>query len=313
MKYLFNVAKEFISKDFQLRSYLYSLIILSIGIYVNYGLKFKLLHILESEVWVNRFFNYLMPCVFIWYTVWLFHYTSRKKKHYYISSDSIWKPLMIMFAIALALSSGLHKEIASLTETTADQAYSLKILTRLRGWVWLPLCIIVIRWMFDKDDKKWYGIFRKPKSYKPYFIMLLFVLPLVLMASTQADFIQAYPRYKPWQSEYAFGMGHGLMTGIFEIAYGLDFVLVEWIYRGLLVIGVSRIIGKQAVLPAAALYCVMHFGKPMAEAISSFFGGYLLGIIAYHTRSIRGGIIVHLGLAWMMEICGLVSYYFFRA
>jgi hypothetical protein len=50
------------------------------------------------------------------------------------------------------------------------------------------------------------------------------------------------------------------------------------------------------------LYCTLHFGKPMGEAVSSVFGGYILGVVAYETRSIWGGVIVHIGIAWMMEI-----------
>jgi hypothetical protein len=50
-----------------------------------------------------------------------------------------------------------------------------------------------------------------------------------------------------------------------------------------------------------SVYCFLHFGKPMGEAISSIFGGYILGVIAYNTKSISGGIIVHMGVAWMMD------------
>jgi membrane protease YdiL (CAAX protease family) len=49
-------------------------------------------------------------------------------------------------------------------------------------------------------------------------------------------------------------------------------------------------------------YITIHFGKPLGETISSFFGGLLLGVIAYRTKSIYGGIIVHLGIAYLMEL-----------
>ena len=45
----------------------------------------------------------------------------------------------------------------------------------------------------------------------------------------------------------------------------------------------------------------------MGEAISSFFGGLLLGIVSYNTGSILGGLLVHLGIAWMMEIGGFLG------
>ncbi|MBL7736351.1 MAG: hypothetical protein JNL51_12895 [Chitinophagaceae bacterium] len=33
-------------------------------------------------------------------------------------------------------------------------------------------------------------------------------------------------------------------------------------------------------------------------------GGILLGVIIYHTQSIWGGPVVHLGIAWLMEAAG---------
>ena len=54
-------------------------------------------------------------------------------------------------------------------------------------------------------------------------------------------------------------------------------------------------------------YCTIHFGKPLGECISSFFGGLLLGIITFHTSAIWGGLIVHLGIAWLMELGGYLA------
>jgi membrane protease YdiL (CAAX protease family) len=77
---------------------------------------------------------------------------------------------------------------------------------------------------------------------------------------------------------------------------------VELFFRGFLVIGMVSMIGKKAILPMAVLYCFVHFGKPFGEALSSFFGGYILGVLAYYTRNVFGGLIVHLGIAYLMEI-----------
>jgi membrane protease YdiL (CAAX protease family) len=83
--------------------------------------------------------------------------------------------------------------------------------------------------------------------------------------------------------------------------------LVELAFRGFLVIGMARWLGTRAVLPMAVMYCVLHFGKPMGEAIASFFGGYILGVLALRSRSIWGGVVVHLGLAWMMEFAAYLQ------
>ena len=42
-----------------------------------------------------------------------------------------------------------------------------------------------------------------------------------------------------------------------------------------------------------------HIDEKAAQ--KSVFGGLVLGIIAYHTRTIWGGVILHLGVAWGME------------
>jgi hypothetical protein len=39
-----------------------------------------------------------------------------------------------------------------------------------------------------------------------------------------------------------------------------------------------------------------------------FFGGLILGIVVYHTRTIVGGLMVHLGIAWMMELGGYLGH-----
>jgi hypothetical protein len=148
------------------------------------------------------------------------------------------------------------------------------------------------------------GLTPKGFAAKPYFLLLLPLVPLVALASTQPDFLQIYPKVKtvafmngypgpiwPWKAGY-------------ELSYGIDFLSIELFFRGLLVIGVVRYAGERAILPMAAFYCTIHFGKPLGECISSFVGGLVLGVLAYRTRSILGGLIVHLGLAWMMEIGG---------
>ena len=94
---------------------------------------------------------------------------------------------------------------------------------------------------------------------------------------------------------------------LFELAYGLNFLGIEVFFRGFLVMALVNILGKDAILPMAVFYVSIHFTKPMGECISSFFGGSLLGIISYHTNSIKGGLLVHVGIAWMMEIAGGVG------
>ncbi|SRR5579871_105076 len=171
----------------------------------------------------------------------------------------------------------------------------------------MTLMILFFARKIDDDNDSFFGLTTKNFKPKPYLIILLFLIPLVALAATQPDFLHAYPKVKyinfidgqvqtPW-----------LWKMIYEISYSLDFVSIELFFRGFLVVGFIRFAGINAILPMAAFYCTIHFGKPLGECISSYFGGLALGVIAYRTRSIFGGLIVHLGLAWMMEFFGYAS------
>jgi hypothetical protein len=97
---------------------------------------------------------------------------------------------------------------------------------------------------------------------------------------------------------------------LYEIPYALDFINIELFFRGFLIVAFTRFLGPHAVLPMVVAYCALHFGKPMTEAISSIFGGYILGIISFHSRTIWGGAIIHAGTAWCMEIVGFLWRWF---
>ena len=143
---------------------------------------------------------------------------------------------------------------------------------------------------------------------RPYFLLLALLLPLIALASTQPDFLSFYPKVK--NLSFLDGYTHPAWPWklLYEISYGLDFLGIELFFRGLLVVGLIRYAGDSVILPMAAFYCTIHFGKPLGECISSFFGGLILGVLAARTRTILGGLVVHLGLAWLMELGGWIGH-----
>lgn len=161
--------------------------------------------------------------------------------------------------------------------------------------------------------KRWiaidYGFRADWNTLKPYFLVLAIVAPLIIAASFFPDFQKAYPQYKPWNFKDVFELTIGRRAGIFEACYATGFVAVEAIFRGALAITMVRIMGTRAVLAMASFYCVFHFGKPAGEAVGAFFGGYALGVLAIHSKSIFGGLIVHLGVAMLMETLAYLHYY----
>jgi hypothetical protein len=141
----------------------------------------------------------------------------------------------------------------------------------------------------------------------PYLGLLLLLVPLVALASTQPDFLRVYPKVRAVDFMSSYPGPLWIWRAGYELSYGLDFLSIELFFRGLLVIGLVRYAGDKAILPMAAFYCTIHFGKPLGECVTSFAGGLALGVLAYRTRSVLGGLVVHLGLAWMMEVGGWVG------
>jgi len=175
----------------------------------------------------------------------------------------------------------------------------------------LLLIALMLFFLRDKNDRSFYGLFRKAPDIRIYFLMLLIMIPLILFASTRPDFLATYPKMKIIEPFIMSSGHHWIYRLIFELSYGTDFISIELFFRGFLIFSFSRYAGKNAILPMACFYCTIHFGKPLFECISSFWGGLLLGIISYNTRSVTGGLIVHLGLAWMMEWGGWLGNHFF--
>lgn len=165
----------------------------------------------------------------------------------------------------------------------------------------LGICsgLYLLRLVAGKDERMM-GLRAPISSMRPYWIMLALMVPLVLLAGTQPDFLAVYPKVAHVIAKDAAPTWYEVL--LFELAYGSDFITIELFFRGFLVIYFARWAGRYAILPMAVFYCVIHFGKPLGECISSFFGGMLLGIVSYRTQSIWGGLVVHLGIAWLMEL-----------
>lgn len=221
------------------------------------------------------------------------------RKQLITPAPMFWVLLLIapaLFAVKATVASPLENRIEGVWGDywTIVTALPFKLLVVL-----VPL--IVLQQWFPEQPCFW-GLTVRNVRWRPYGLMLLIMVPLIAYAGTQPDFLMAYPRLK----QIAFIAPHtehfGWFQLLYEVSYGIDFVTIELFFRGFLIFAFARYAGPAAILPMAVFYCSIHFGKPLLECISSFFGGLILGVVAYQTRSIAGGLAVHLGIAWMMEV-----------
>jgi len=71
----------------------------------------------------------------------------------------------------------------------------------------------------------------------------------------------------------------------------------EFLFRGWLLFGYARKFGPEAIWLQAVPFALAHLGKPEVETLSTIFGGFIFGWIAYRTRSFLYPFIIHFFIA----------------
>ncbi|MES2618600.1 MAG: CPBP family intramembrane glutamic endopeptidase [Bacteroidota bacterium] len=229
----------------------------------------------------------------------------------FINKDfSMWKHrnfiflLLLSFVIfALRATIYRHNDLVEQLSSEGQKRINIFVFNDVFRLLYLIVPISIIWWFHDRKNQPLYGFSLKNHKAKVYWILLLCMVPLIIGASFLSDFLDYYPRMgvlevycpEPWK------------IWLYELFYGLDFISIELFFRGFMIMAFIKYAGPNAILPMATFYLSIHYGKPLGEAISSFFGGTILGVISFHSRSIYGGIMVHVGIAWLMEIGGYIG------
>jgi len=142
-----------------------------------------------------------------------------------------------------------------------------------------------------------------------YVVMFAVVGPLVLVASREPHFQATYPFYRPppgpprpefWQH-----------FARWEALYALQFLGLEFFFRGFMVHGLRHRFGAYAVGVMTVPYCMLHFFKPLPEALASIPAGLALGFMSLRTRSIALGWLIHVTVAVSMDFASLWRQGFF--
>lgn len=76
----------------------------------------------------------------------------------------------------------------------------------------------------------------------------------------------------------------------------VDVMAAEFLFRGFLMWTLIRVAGPMGVVLATFPFVFSHLGKPELETLSTFFGGLGFGWIAWRTRSVLYGALLHVYL-----------------
>ena len=137
-------------------------------------------------------------------------------------------------------------------------------------------------------------------ALKNYAVLYLFMLPVIYMVAQSPSFLQKYPFYKP-------AVGEPLSRYFiwWEILYFIQFIGVEFFFRGFLIHTTKHRFGIYSIFVSVLPYVMIHFGKPMPETIGAIGAGLILGILSYESKSIIPGIFLHYAVAITMDILAL--------
>jgi membrane protease YdiL (CAAX protease family) len=131
-----------------------------------------------------------------------------------------------------------------------------------------------------------------------YAALFAAVLPAVLLASTTTAFRHTYPFYRLANRSL-------IDLVLWEALYALQFLSLEFFFRGFILHGLRRALGANAIFVMLVPYCMIHYGKPLPETIGAIGAGLILGTLAMRTRSIWGGVLIHVGVATTMDVLAL--------
>lgn len=136
------------------------------------------------------------------------------------------------------------------------------------------------------------------KHWRGYLLLLSPILVFVFIASTGKDFVSHYPFYKQagrsWLDFFSW-----------ELLYISQFIFLEFFFRGFILHTLRPAIGANAVWVMCVPYLMIHFPKLWPEAFGAILFGLFLGILSLRSRSIWGGVMVHVGVAVSMDVMAL--------
>lgn len=110
-------------------------------------------------------------------------------------------------------------------------------------------------------------------------LVILIGAPILWLVSTSDPVMQKY-----YASQFNLGL---------PIMSFLDLIGWEFFFRGWILFGYMRAFGDNAIWLQAVPFALAHIGKPEVETLSTIFGGFLFGLVAWRTRSFIYPFLIH--------------------
>jgi membrane protease YdiL (CAAX protease family) len=155
--------------------------------------------------------------------------------------------------------------------------------------IYFLLIPLATGWLFFRDKPRDYGIRIGNRRWALILIpACLAGMALILYGASKM------PEFRSYYHRYAIDWPQLLLdTALYMFAW-------EFLFRGYMLFGLEKSIGKNAIFVQAIPFVLLHFGKPFLETLACIPGGFGFGYVAYKTRSFLPCFIIHFGMYMMM-------------
>ncbi len=226
-------------------------------------------------------------------------------QHYFLAGTPLRKTRDLLRDIGLESVAGWFD--APLRWSLEDERLSLTYWAFGSLITYLVIPGLIVRFAF-REKLADYG-FKLRGAFTDGWIYLVFfgiVGPLVLLVSRNREFQQTYPFYHPTLSETLWPY-----FWMWEMLYAIQFLSLEFFFRGFMVHGLRRRLGSCAIPVMMVPYCMIHFQKPLPETFGAIIAGLVLGFMSLRTRSVILGAVIHVSVALSMDFASLWRQGFF--
>ena len=176
-----------------------------------------------------------------------------------------WKIVTVIIVSTLLLIVDFYHQF------TPNKDYDRTIL-----YLFIPLLIIVL--IFREDPRTYGFTFGDWKTGIILTAIGIILMAIILWFVARNPAMQSY--YKPQVD--------GLPWNTFLDLFGWEFF-----FRGFILFAFVRKFGVEALWLQAVPFALAHIGKPEIETLSTIFGGFAFGWVAYRTRSFVYPFLIH--------------------
>jgi membrane protease YdiL (CAAX protease family) len=145
-------------------------------------------------------------------------------------------------------------------------------------------------WQLGSIKQHWLG----------YVLLASPIMFFAFLVSFREDFANHYPFYNLAHKSW-------LDLILWECIYILQFIAVEFFFRGFLVNGLRTPFGSLSIAVMCLPYLMLHFPKLWLESFGAISFGFLLGVLALRSKSIWGGVAVHVAIALTMDFMAMMQ------